>query len=156
MNKAKPLTKECLTGFKYSPKTGILYRNKSLGNAKAGPMLGKTVNGYISFMHKGKHIYAHRAALVLSGYDVPEDRCVDHLDGNKTNNKLSNLRLVTNRENQCNQVNHRSGRLHGVSWIKRDKIWRSQIKINGKKKSLGSYATEQEAHEAYLLEKNKL
>ena len=75
---------------------------------------------------------------------------IDHIDGNGLNNQRSNLRIVTSRHNDLNRINHRNGRLFGVSWHKVHKKWMTRILINGKRKHLGYFKTEQEAHEVYL------
>ena len=65
----------------------------------------------------------------------PENqKCVDHIDNNKKNNKLTNLRFATSRENNQNaslSSKNTSG-TKGVSWNKKAMKWTAQIKINGK------------------------
>ena len=78
---------------------------------------------------------------------------VDHIDGNGLNNQRSNLRIVTNRQNLQNQLEHRNGRLVGVKLQKdhfRKKPWRALIRINGKRINLGSFATQEEANAMYI------
>lgn len=77
----------------------------------------------------------------------------DHKDGNGLNNQRDNLRIVPARKNTQNKEIHRNGRLVGCSLKndkKRKKRWRAEIQINGKRKFLGYFATEQEAHEMYI------
>ena len=82
---------------------------------------------------------------------------IDHINGDRIDNRIENLRLVTRRENQQNQKIHRAGRLAGTYYNKiyhNDKIyhyWLSQIKIDSKQIHVGYYKTEQEAHEAYKI-----
>lgn len=73
----------------------------------------------------------------------------DHIDGNGLNNQKSNLRAVTIRQNQQNRHVKKSSGFPGVSFHKRYKIWGSQLRIGGKTKYLGSFATEEEAATAY-------
>lgn len=73
---------------------------------------------------------------------------IDHIDDIKTNNNLSNLRLVTQRENQS-----KNKKSIGATWHKRDEVWQSQIRINGKSVYLGSFKNKNEAMNAY---RNKL
>lgn len=81
---------------------------------------------------------------------------IDHRDGNGLNNQRSNLRIATRRKNQQDRQRHRKGKLSGASFIKikyKNKVysyWQAHIRINGKRKSLGYFKTEQEAHEAYM------
>ena len=76
---------------------------------------------------------------------------VDHKDNIKTNNYLSNLQLITNRENliKFRLIGNYSSKYVGVYWHKRAKKWCSQIQINGKMKYLGLFVNEEEAHETY-------
>lgn len=81
---------------------------------------------------------------------------VDHKDFNKTNNHLSNLRLISAREN-TNQIHLKStSKYCGVSWQKVTKKWRAFIRINNKNKNLGSFNDELEASNAYQLALSKL
>lgn len=82
---------------------------------------------------------------------VPKNMQVDHVDGNGLNNTRANLRACTNMENQNNQRPKRVGSsmFKGVSWLKENQKWRAQIRINGKTRHVGLYATETEAAMAY-------
>lgn len=76
-------------------------------------------------------------------------KVVDHIDCNKINNKLSNLRIVTQRENS-DQKNLKSSSKHiGVRWNKERKKWRTRIWINEKNINLGYFSNELKASEAY-------
>lgn len=79
---------------------------------------------------------------------------VDHIDGNGLNNQRDNLRVITHRGNLQNRIEHRKGRLVGACLVNSKKHpltpWRADIRINGERKYLGTFKTEQEAHEAYL------
>ncbi len=97
--------------------------------------------------------------IMQLAFDLGEG-IVDHIDGRKDNNHLSNLRVVTIRANNQNMKCHREGRLLGTTKIKGssslDKPWISQIRINGKGKHLGCFSTELEAHERYIEELSKI
>jgi hypothetical protein len=88
------------------------------------------------------------------------DGFVDHIDGCKTNNVLSNLRIVTHRENMQNMKCHRKGNLVGVYFDKGlssvKNPWVARISINKVRIYLGNFKTEEEAHKAYKKEFNKL
>ena len=73
---------------------------------------------------------------------------IDHIDNDKNNNKLSNLQIITSRENSSKDRNPKSG-VTGVSIRKRLKPYMSTININGINKYIGSYFTMQEANSAY-------
>ena len=74
-------------------------------------------------------------------------KCVDHIDNNKHNNKLINLRFATSRENSQNAklcIKNKSG-TKGVYWNNAKNKWTAQIKINGKSIHLGSFINKEEA-----------
>ena len=77
---------------------------------------------------------------------------VDHLNNIKTDNRLSNLQIVTNRENSSKDKEGYSSKYIGVDWNKNHKRWRARIYINGKRKYLGQFKTEEEANLAYQKE----
>ena len=66
---------------------------------------------------------------------------VDHIDGNRKNNSISNLRVVSNMENHRNMKRSKSNKsgITGVSFHQRDKLWLSSIKVNYKTITLGCY-----------------
>ena len=77
---------------------------------------------------------------------------VDHIDNDKTNNKLENIQLITNREN-CSKEKRGFSKYTGVGYAKREKKWRAYISINNKFIHLGYFKSEIEAHNCY---QNKL
>ena len=80
----------------------------------------------------------------------------DHRNNNKLDNKLSNLQLISHRLNLSKDKKNKTSKYTGVSWIKGDNKWICSITINGRKKHLGLFKTEIEAHERYQLELSKL
>ena len=75
---------------------------------------------------------------MFNGY-FPQE--VDHIDGNKTNNKIENLRAATKSQNQHNSKinkNNKSG-VKGVCWDKRKNKWKSQVALNKKNYYLGHF-----------------
>ena len=93
---------------------------------------------------KPKLKYVHRLLAQAYFSDYSEDLEVDHIDRNKTNNDISNLRMVTKSENQQNR------NAKGYCFNKRENKWQAQIRLNYKLKYLGYFDTESEARQAYL------
>lgn len=94
--------------------------------------------------------FIHR---LIAEYFIPNPNNlpqVDHIDGNRQNNNINNLRWVTNQQNHFNET-----KAKGYTWDKKRKKWYARIMIDGKKKFLGYYNNEQEAREAYLAAKEK-
>ena len=106
-------------------------------------------NRYCTLKFKGRTVSYHKVMWILVNGDIPEGFVLDHIDGNTLNNTVSNLRLVTKRQNDQNKGCHRNGKLPGASYNKRQRKWLAQIQIDGKGKFLGYFDTEQRAHDAY-------
>jgi hypothetical protein len=74
---------------------------------------------------------------------------VDHIDEDKLNNKLSNLQIVTARENVSKSIKNKTSKYTGVHWCNYHKKFIANIVINGKQKNLGSFDNEIDAFSAY-------
>jgi hypothetical protein len=111
--------------------------------------------GYIQIGYRGRLYKAHRLAWWFT-YSVLPDCAIDHINEIRDDNRICNLRLDTNRENEQNNskipCNNKSG-YRGVSWHKNAKKWVANIRVKNKLIYLGSYDTPEEAHEAYLCAK---
>lgn len=95
---------------------------------------------------RSRMIYMHRQ---ITGAGKGED--VDHRDSDGLNNQRCNLRRCTHAENMRNrgaQSNNRSG-LKGVSFYNKTKKWRARIRVDGRQRTIGYYATPELAHAAY-------
>lgn len=132
----------------YNPTTGVFYWNKAWGRARIGNVAGSVLgDGYRYIKIGGKHYASHQLAWFYTYNEWPKDQ-IDHINGDILDNRICNLRIVSNRENQQNQKRHRNGFLCGAT--PKGNKWQSQIKMNGTKKYLGLFNTELEAHNAYI------
>lgn len=104
----------------------------------------------VSDKKENKYFRKHR--LIAWAFLGFSEKQVNHKDGVKDNNHLSNLEYVTQRENQCHR-RLKKGYDIGVSWCKKSKKWRAYIQINKKWSHLGFFDNKQDAKQAYL---NKL
>jgi hypothetical protein len=152
------LTKEYLhSRLIYDGNTGnFSWRVSNSNRVRAGDIAGcgNTGHGYrvISLTINGeKHPFlAHRLAWFYI-YGVWPNGQLDHIDRNRSNNRIDNLRDATQQENNYNKTKQGncSSNYLGVSWFKRDRKWTARIKINDNYKHLGLFNTEEEAALAY-------
>ena len=84
------------------------------------------------------------------------DLVIDHINDIKTDNRLENLHIVTQRYNSHKTQDKYSSQYKGVCWHKKNNKWQSRITINDKRKHLGYYDCELKAHLAYQNELNKI
>lgn len=93
-----------------------------------------------------KILRAHRVIMAMLTGDWPPHE-VDHINGDKSDNRPENLRLVTRTENGRNARKplHNTSGIIGVSWHKAAQKWRASIKVNSVNKHLGVYRTKSEA-----------
>lgn len=94
--------------------------------------------------------YAHRLVWVMHNGPIPDGMMVDHINLDKTDNRIENLRPVNKSGNAQNS------RWKGFWLDTRSGKWRAQIKIDGKCKHLGLYNTEEDARQSYLKAKSEL
>lgn len=106
--------------------------------------------GYWQVRLDGRNYRGHRLAWLYVHGEWPT-KMIDHINGDRGDNRIANLRDVPqsyNAQNVRKQRRSRSG-LRGATWHARTKAWRSVIFANGKQHYLGMYATPEEAHDAY-------
>jgi hypothetical protein len=116
---------------------------------------GIQTQGYCIVDLKGKSFRVHSLVIWAFKGVAPtgkvSDFVIDHIDDNKTNNKLENLNIVSHRENITKNTNPTGARLD-----KRTNNWLCKIKINNKVHYLGSFKTKEEAEIRYKKELNNL
>ena len=119
--------------------------------------------GYIVFAINKKRYYLHRIIYKyhIEEWDITDtsrDNQIDHININPLDNRIENLRVVNISQNLRNQKkqDNCSSIYKGVSWFKRSKKWKATISINGKRKHLGYYDTEEEAYEVYKIQYDEI
>ncbi|NBT52341.1 MAG: hypothetical protein EBV86_00525 [Marivivens sp.] len=154
MAKFKPLPplEELQKVLSYDPETGVFTRLASRRADCIGRVAGSIASGgYRQITVCGDKCLAHRLAWLFGTGEDPGDLTVDHVNRDKQDNRIENLRLATRNQQQANrelQANNTSG-FRGVFWNKDRNKWLAKIRLNGKPRYLGLYATRKEASEAY-------
>jgi len=119
---------------------GKLLWKKSGSGRNVGDEAGMiTEKGYRRIKIDGKLHMAHRLVWAYHFDSVPE--YIDHIDENKLNNTIGNLRQATKVQNGCNisfRKNNKSG-VKGVYWAKREQKWVAELSIDKKIKRVGYF-----------------
>lgn len=135
----------------YNPTTGAITFKVSRGPRSAGSMAThKTYGGYIAVMVCGRSYRAHRIAWALAHRHWPTHE-IDHINGERSDNRLVNLREATSRENAKNlgvRSTNTSG-YKGVHFHRQSGKWRARICVDYKYVSLGLFVTPECAYAAY-------
>lgn len=138
--------------FSYNPENGEFRWRTAVTNplriGTSATFMG--AGGYLFVGVKGSLYAAHRVAFkMIKGFDPGP--YIDHIDGNRTNNKFENLREVTHTQNMQNRKmskKNKSG-FKGVTWDKSKCRWRAQIKVGGCFVLLGTFKKAELAADAY-------
>lgn len=117
---------------------------------KRGRTVGKRVGsingaGYRHFTYKYKIYLEHRVIWEIFNGPIPKNKQIDHINRNRSDNRIENLRLVTP------QVNQRNRGARGYSWDKQKDKYKARAVHDGKCIHLGHFEKEEEARKAYDL-----
>jgi hypothetical protein len=135
----------------YDPETGKFKWLVRCGRQQVGVNAG-TVSGRYSYIRiNGKPKLAHRVAFAWVHGRWPECQ-IDHINGDKRDNRIANLREATSRQNMANSK-LRSDNTSGFKGVRKARLpgkWWAYICANGKDTYLGTYNTPEAAHQAYV------
>jgi len=112
------------------------------------PAGGISPIGYFRLTYKNVTFYHHHVIWYMHYGVVPT--MLDHIDGNRDNNRLENLREVCHNKNAGNKAIHRAGKLVGATFCKGRRKWQARVVINKVRTHLGYYNTAFEANKVYL------
>lgn len=143
----------------YDPATGVIvWRVNRGGTARTNEPAGAIDRqGYAHIKIDGRDYFAHRIAWLLTTGAWPLAQ-IDHINGLKADNRLSNLREASQAENMRNRPMYRNNEtgFKGVTFNKRDGRWQARIKRDGKLIHLGQFKSPEDASAAYAEEAAKL
>lgn len=117
------------------------------------PVTGSGGYHQVSFNENGKRINK-KIHIIMAETFLNHTPCgfkvvVDHVNNVKTDNRLLNLQLTTNRHNSSKDIKNKTSRFTGVTWDKTRKKWETRYKIGKKQFYIGRFDSEIEAAEAY-------
>jgi hypothetical protein len=134
-----------------NPEQGTIDRIMPSGEKRLD--IGAFSRGYKKVNFLGKVLPVQRVIWEHVHGPVPEGMLVDHINGDRSDNRIANLRLVTPSQNTQNQhkprKDNQSSGIKGVTFYKPTKTWQAQIKALGTYHYLGRYKTKEEAALAY-------
>jgi hypothetical protein len=137
--------------LQYDQETGVFTWRAARGRARVGEAAGRIgVEGYLQIGLDRRRYQAHRLAWLYVHGVWPRAE-IDHINGNKVDNRLVNLRLATRSENQANNglSSHNTSGRKGVSWNRNVGQWQAQITVHRKTVYLGLFGDPDEASRAY-------
>jgi hypothetical protein len=154
MNSITLTTEKARELFRIDPETGKIHwavEHGRWGTLPAGTLAGCLRKGYRYIGIDGRNYFGHQIAWLIEYGTWPVMR-LDHINGDRDDNRPANLRLATTAENNQNQHGlpaHNTSGERGVSWDgSRDK-WTAHISVDGKPKNLGRFDSKDQAAEAY-------
>lgn len=119
--------------YTYNAETGAILRKVRTGNHAAGTeCISKCTNGYLKVTYKGTQILQHRLAWFLY-YNEQPPACIDHINRNKTDNAIRNLRPATTSQNQMNIGVHTRSQtgVKGIMPIRNGALYRAEVCVAG-------------------------
>lgn len=149
MRRPHPIDTDALErAYSYDPVTGHFTRRHAGGGKQAGTVVtGGRSRVYLCV--SGKLVRSSRAAWTLLNGPIPDGMEVDHINGDKRDDRASNLRLATHAQNLRNRAVHRNNRT-GVKGVTRYRSgYLAMICVAGRRIYLGTFDTLESAARAY-------
>lgn len=141
----------------YNKDEGVFIWKKSNSNGTVNGAVagGKAGDGYRRIMIDGVNYKEHRLAWLYCYGKLPN--MIDHIDGNRSNNKIDNLRDVSSIENSRNMKMYstNSSGVVGVRLIKKSCMWHARINVKSKSMHLGTFLDKDDAIAARLKAEEK-
>ena len=133
----------------YDQETGeFAWRKTQKGVRWPRPAGRRQSGGYVQICLHQRFYYAHRLAW-LYVYNAWPDRQIDHINRDRGDNRIANLRLATASQNAANAVVRRTNQCGRKGVVKDRRRWVARISVEGREIRLGSFATGSDASVAY-------
>jgi len=144
------MTKDLLHELFEYKNGNLLWKVSKARRIKVGDIAGSVnSNGYMQVQINKKMFRVHRLVWIMHNESIDEELHIDHINRDRLDNCIDNLRLVTPQENSFNSKSR------GYSWIKAKKKYVAQITIDRVQKTLGAFDNAEDARRAYLDAKEK-
>ena len=144
--------------FEYDPEIGCFFRKTNSGTRwRIGQRAGTFDKNKYRQIKIDNKLYKEHRLVWFYVYGFWPKKEIDHIDRNPSNNKLSNLREVSRKENAENTIAHKDNvsKFKGVTFDKRKNIWFARIMHNKVQHHLGTYRSPEAAAEAYIKAANE-
>lgn len=150
--KQLPSRDEILAFVSYDPETGFFTRNASkycpwTVGEQAGSIVTK---GYRRIFINKEYYMEHRLAWIIINEIIPENMTIDHINGDKSDNRICNLRLATDCQNSYYRP-RKSSNTSGMKGVyqRENGKYRATITVNKQRTNLGTFETKEQAYAAY-------
>lgn len=143
------LIKENLCRFMYDEASGELRWSGNYGpRARAGALVGSVdSHGYLQTKLTGRMVLLHRIVWMMFNDSYPEQ--IDHIDRDRLNNRIDNLRAATNMTNQHNAGIRKDNTSGCAGVTSKNGRWQVRIQVNGNRLHLGTFNSVDEAVAEY-------
>lgn len=122
----------------------LLWANKKAKRVEIGGVAGGINScGYMRVQVDNKYHYNHRIIWEMHHGKIPDGMQIDHINHNRLDNRIDNLRIVSHIDNGRNRsINlNNSSKITGVHWDSRNNKWQARISVDGKRISLGHFSS---------------
>lgn len=140
----------------YDPETGLFKWKKRFKGVRADLTAGRvSARGYHEIRANRKLLRSHRLAWYMTHQQVPDQ--IDHINGDRTDNRITNLRNCTHTQNcrNCKIRKNNTSKCVGVHWDKNNRKWQASIKVNYVSIHLGRFDDIEDAKQARIEAENK-
>lgn len=146
--------------FLFDKEKGVLlWKEPTSNRVRKGDMAGRINNaGHLGVGIDGKRYQVHRLVWCMHNGPIPDGFEIDHVDEDKTNNRLGNLRLASRSQNMSNVSSHahNTSGVKGISFNRAAGKWEAYVHFNYKKYNLGLFENKENAEKEVRIKRDEL